>query len=316
MWSSIEEKIMFYNELSPEEQRDVEQHVREHPELAPLLDEAQAFAALLQEAHLLHADPPGDEALAYYIATRHVSRHPMPASLQEAFARIESRLTDDAPLRARYEELAGQMATLETASDPVEQFERLSGRRIAPVAQPAPATLSEAVAPPVMIYRLWGRLGQWAAAAVVFCLVFYGALAFVSQTSRSDLDRLAAFEDFEAEGLRMRGGVTPPDNVSSEELYQGALEHLRDARKHTLGLFPHYDQERLNEAADLLRRVVAQDPEESSLRAEANFILAKIHLSQEDVDGARAALQAVLAGSGWKATEASTLLEELQGLSN
>ena len=40
-----------------------------------------------------------------------------------------------------------------------------------------------------MIYRLWGRLGQWAAAAVVFCLVFYGALAFVSQTSRSDLDR-------------------------------------------------------------------------------------------------------------------------------
>ena len=37
----------------------------------------------------------------------------------------------------------------------------------------------------------------------------------------------------------------------------------------------------------LLRRVVAQDLEESSLRAEANFLLAKIHLAQEDVDGAR-----------------------------
>ncbi len=64
MWSSIEEKIMFYHELSPEEQRDLEQHVRGHPEMAPLLEETQAFAALLQEAHLLHAAPPGDEALA------------------------------------------------------------------------------------------------------------------------------------------------------------------------------------------------------------------------------------------------------------
>ena len=316
MWSRIEEKITFYHELSPEEQRDPEQHVREHPEMAPLLEEAQAFAALLQEAHLLHVAPPGDEALAYYIATRHVSRHPLPASLQDAFARIESRLTADASLRTRYEELARRMATLEAASDPVHQFERLSGRRIAPAAQPAPTTLSEAVAPPVVIYRLWGRLGQWAAAAVVFCLVFYGALAFVSQTSRSDLDRLAAFEDFEAEGLRIRGGVTSPGYVSSEELYDRALKQLRGARKQTLGLFTHSDQEQLNEAAGLLRHVVAQDPEESSLRAEANFLLAKIHLAQEDVGGARAALQAVLADSGWKASEAQTLLEELEALSN
>ncbi|MFB3133085.1 MAG: hypothetical protein ACE10K_11240, partial [Rhodothermales bacterium] len=220
---------MFYNELSPEEQRDVEQHVREHPELAPLLDEAQAFAALLQEAHLLHADPPGDEALAYYIATRHVSRHPLPDSLQEAFARIESRLTSDASLRTRYEKLAGRMALLETTSDPVEQFERLTGHRIAPAAQPAAETLPEtegtAGSAVAVIYRLWWRTGQWAAAAVIFCLALYGALALISQASRSDLERLAAFEDFEAEGLRMRSGVvTQPDYVSSEGLYERALE--------------------------------------------------------------------------------------------
>ena len=321
MWSSIEEKIMFYNELSPEEQRDVEQHVREHPELAPLLDEAQAFAALLQEAHLLHADPPGDEALAYYIATRHVSRHPLPDSLQEAFARIESRLTSDASLRTHYEKLAGQMARLEAASDPVEQFERLTGHRIAPAAQPAAETLPEtegtAGSAVAVIYRLWWRTGQWAAAAVIFCLALYGALALVSQASRSDLERLAAFEDFEAEGLRMRSGVvTQPDYVSSEGLYERALEKLRSARKHTLGLFPHYDHEQLNEAASLLRQVVAQDPVESPLRSEANFLLVKIHLAQEDVEGAKAALEAVLAGSGWKASEAQALLEKLEALSN
>ena len=78
MWSSIEEKIMFYNELSPEEQRDVEQHVREHPELAPLLDEAQAFAALLQEAHLLHADPPRRRSPR--LLHCHAAREPAPVT--------------------------------------------------------------------------------------------------------------------------------------------------------------------------------------------------------------------------------------------
>jgi len=309
---------MFYNELSPEEQRDVEEHVREHPELAPLLDEAQAFAALLQEAHLLHADPPGDEALAYYIATRHVSRHPLPDSLQEAFARIESRLTSDASLRTRYEKLAGRMALLETTSDPVEQFERLTGHRIAPAMHPAAepeteATASSAVA---VIYRLWRRTGQWAAAAVIFCLALYGTLALVSEVSRSDLERLAAFEDFEAEGLRMRGGVTQPDYVSSEDLYKRALPLLREARMHTFGLFPHYDQALLNEVAGMLERVVAQDPDDSALRSEANYLLAKIRLAQEDAAGAKATLEAVLVGSGWKTTEASALLKELEGLSN
>lgn len=314
MWSSIEEQLMVYHELSPEEQREVEQYVREHPEKTPLLEDARAFSALLQEANLLHADPPGDEALAYYIATRHVSTHEVPASLQAAFAQIEARLTTDEPLRARCEELVGRMATLEAASDPVEQFERLSGHRLAPEAAPATPSETEAAAPPV-IYRLWGRAGRFAAAAVVFCLVLYGALAFVSQASRSDLDRLAAFEAADTEGLRMRSGVvTQPDYVSSEDLYEQALEALQSARKHTLGLFPHYDQQQLDEAAGLLRSVVEQDPDDSPLRAQANFLLAKICLAQEDVAGARAALQAVLDGSGWKAPEARALLEKLDAL--
>lgn len=306
---------MVYHELSPEEQRDVEQHVEEHPELVPLLEEARALAALLEEARLLHADPPGDEALSYYIATRPMSQHPVPASLEEAFTRIETHLRDDLAVRTRYETLAGRMALLEASSDPVEQFERLSGHRIAPpVASSAPSE-TEAAAPPA-IYRLHGRAVSWAAAAVVFCLVIYGALAFISQTSRSDLDRLAAFEDIEPEGLRMRSGVvSQPDYVSAEDLYQGALEALRGARKHTLGLFPYYDHQRLDEAARQLQGVVDQDPEESFLRAEANFLLAKIHLAQEDVEAAKAALQAVVAGSGWKEAEARALLEKVEALS-
>ena len=131
MWSSMEDKILCYSELTAEERLEVEQYVQQHPEMQPLLEEAKAFTALLGEAHLLRTASPGDEALAYYIATRNVSPHAVPEPLDEAFAGIEQHLTDDTALRSRYAELVRRMAVLEAASDPVEQFERLSGRRLA-----------------------------------------------------------------------------------------------------------------------------------------------------------------------------------------
>lgn len=321
----MEDKLLVYSELPPEEQRAVEAHVAQHPELLPALEEARAFRELLQEARLLRADPPGDEALAYYLATRHVSPHPVPASLQDAFAGIEVRLTADASLRTRYEALSSRMAALEAASDPVEQFERLTGHRLPRQPQPAPGeraevlavseTASSATGRPAIL-RLWGQAGRWIAAAVVFLLALYGTLALVSHLSQSDLERLAALEGsaYDEEGLRMRSGVTLPGYASSEELYRRALPLLREARKHTVGLFPRYDQRLLSDAAGLLERVVAQDPAASPLRSEAYYLLAKVRLAQADVEGAKTALRAVLDGSGWRVPEASALLEQLGAL--
>ena len=300
---------------------------REDPpeDLLPGLEEAGAFRALLEEARLLRADPPGDEALAYYRATRQVSPHPVPASLHEAFARIGARLSEDASLRARSETLSRRMAALEAAGDPVEQFERLTGHRLPRGPQPAPEEPAEVVAASETatpapgrpaILRLWGQAGRWIVAAVVLLVALYGALALVSHLAQSDLKRLAVLEGaaFDGEGLRMRSGVTPPDYTSSEARYRQALPLLRDARKHTLGLFPRYDQRLLSDAAILLERVAAQEPAASPLRSEAQYLLAKVRLAQEDAEGAKAALRAVLSGSGWRVPEARALLEQIDAL--
>ncbi len=321
----MEDKILIYSELTPEEQREVERHVQEHPEMRPLLEEAKAFSALLGDARLLRADSPGDEALSYYIATRHVSREPLPPSLHEAFAGIEEKLTDDAALRTRYAELVRRMAVLEATTDPVKQFEQLSGRSL-PGAVPE-ALVSEADEPaeaevPVpkraVIHRLWWHAGRWAVAAVFFGVAVYGSLGLVSHFSQSDLDQLAALSTIEVQDFQMRGGSGEPvpDLVSSEELRDRAVLLLQEARTHTLGLFPHYDPATLSEAADLLQRVVEQEPETSTLRSDAYFLLARVRLAQKNVDGARAALHAVINGSGWKAVEAQALLNDLERLLN
>ena len=328
MWSSIEEMIEFYSELSPEERLRVEQHVQQHPELVPLLDEAKAFTALLGQARLLQADPPSDEALAYYVATRHVSPHPLSAPFDEAFARLESRLTDDASLRARYAEQVRRMAVLEANTDPVRQFEQLSGHSLGPPLSDRPAPDAEApteafAAPEAApaapaIHRLWRQVGRWAVAAVFLVVALYGSLGAVSHFSQSDLDRLAALPPaaLQAQNLQMRSGEPVPDYVSSDELHERALSLLQEARTHTLGLFPRYDQATLNEAAGLLQRVVDQEEANSPLRSEAYFLMAKIRLARKNVDGAKVALHAVIEGSGWKASEAQALLDDLEKLSN
>ena len=335
MWRSIEEKILFYSELSAEERHAVEEHVAEHPELQPLLEEAQAFAALVGEAQLLRADPPGDEALAYFIATRHLSSHPLSAPLQDAFDRIEARLKEDSLLQARHAELVRRMRVLEATSDPIKQFEALSQHTIPPPqpviedhlpvpgkdkvtgGQPVPPLRKVWGGKKSMVYRLWGHVGRWSAAAVVLVLALYGSLGLVSHFSQSDLDRLAVLEPSEllADAVQMRGGEPVPDLVTSDELYTRASALLREARTHTLGLFPHYDQATLDEAANLFERIIDQEEVGSPLQGEAYYLLAKVRLARKNVESAKVALRAVVEGGGLRATEAQALLVELQRLS-
>ena len=116
--------------------------------------------------------------------------------------------------------------------------------------------------------------------------------------------------------MQMRSGDLVPNYVTSDELHTRALSLLEESRTQTLGLFPRYDQATLREAAALLQRVIAQEDENSALRSQAYYLLAKIRLAQKNVDGAKVALHAVIDGPGWKAPEAQTLLDELEKLSN
>ena len=328
MWSNIEEQLLFYSELTPEERLQVDQQVQQHPELIAQLEAAKAFAALIKDAQLLQANPPGDEALAYYIATHRVSRQPLSAPLQEAFGRIEAALANDATLRARYVELVRRMATLEAASDPISQFEQLSGHQLPQTSYeaellngeentPSPVPF-EIMKPPdrrPVLRRLWVR-GRLAMAAVTLGVVLYGSLGLVSHFSQSDLDRLVDLDEemFALDDTRVRGDAGADDQDTADALYKRALPLLREARITILGLFPHYNAASLLEAADLLERVVQKEEEYSILRAEANYFLAQIRLAQKNTEGAKVALQAVIDGPGLWVREAQTQLDEINAL--
>ncbi len=321
----IEEKILLYSELSPEERKEIDAYVASHPELADLLEEVRAFEKLVKEARAFTGRPPDDSALAYYVATRFLERHPMPDGLREVFARIEAALKKDAVLRERYEVFERRMREIEAASDAVAQFERLAGYALEPpgAGEPRPPALrplkpsraaDRASRPPARIHRLAHRPMRRAVAASLALVVLYGALFVISETTRSSLDRtLRLDEDASAfYGPHVRSGNVGFLTDPADSLYFRAMETLGEARKSTLGLFPHYDAERLREAAGYLREVIGTVEPNSFLYLEAQFFLGKIYLAQGDLPAAEAAFEAVVKGQGSRMDEAREMLRMLR----
>lgn len=312
MHDSIKDKILLYPHLSPEGRRQVEQYVASHPEFEAMLEESKDVEAVLRAARFLDEDPPSDEALAYYVATRRMTRHVAPPALRDAFARIEARLRKEPSLRARCEELDRRLAALEAGTDAAEQFERLTGHTVEPLLESAPERPAPA-ADRTSLRRLL-YLGLRVAAVLLVGLIAYGALWQVSRQMQPTLQQVAAFtaKDFEMLGVRMRGAKPATPAVTPDALYQQALPFLQSARTTTLGLFPRYDQDDLAQAADLLDRAVAQEQEGTVLHLEATYLLGKIHLLQGDISGARAALQTVAARQDWRAEDAAALLDRIE----
>ena len=160
--------------------------------------------------------------------------------------------------------------------------------------------------------RLLGRvrrLAWWPAAAVLVVVFAYGSLSVGG--SPSDLDRLAQIDEAEVVIPNFRSSISPT-STRAQALYDQAVALLPEVRTHTLGFFTGYDQTVLAGAAGLLNQVVSLETDPSALQSQARFLLAKLALAGEDVEGAKRQLQAVLGGSGWKVTEARELLDALE----
>ena len=319
--STVEEKLWAYGLLSPEEQAEVDAFVAAHPEWAPAREQARALAGLLRDARLLDEAAPGDEALAYHLAARHLG--PPPPAWADAYRRIEERLEADPERRARYEDLERRFDELEAASDPVAQFERLSGYALDPptfAAPPAPGSQRAPDRVPRRTAQRRGRLprlARWTSAVALAAVGLYGALFALSYGTTPPNERLAAFEPEEVRpdiyGRRDRGSAPQAD--TTEALFLQALPLLQEARTSTLGLFPRYDEAKLQRAGRLLEQIIAQqDP--GFARAEAYYLLGKVRLAQGDVQGARDALRRVVtgegAGPGRQDDEARRILEALR----
>ncbi len=311
MSGSIEEKILLYSHLSPEERRDVERYVEAHPELEALLAESRTFEAVLSEARLLDEDPPGDDALAYYLLTHRLSRHPGPPSVQAAFERMQARLRTDPALRARGEALARRLAALEAGTDAVAQFERLTGHTLRLARREEPAA-PRGMAPRAPVSRS-ARRARRLASVLIAGVALYGSLWLAGRLARPEAHRVAAFDavDVAAQDLRWRSAGPSAGPASADDLYQQALVLLGDASVGTFGLFPRYDTDRLDRAAALLGQVVLEEDDGAPLQLEASYLLGKIHVLQGDVDQGRDVLRAVADRQRWRADDAATLLEAL-----
>lgn len=152
-------------------------------------------------------------------------------------------------------------------------------------------------------------------AACVALFVVYGGLALVShavQPERATLADLGRVPEA-YEGLRLRG-EGPADQTADQ--YALALEYLGEARSSVLGLFPSYNDDRLNAAAAELEGVIEASGEDSWEGLEALYILGKIRLYQNNTAEALWALQSVVALEGPHAAEARRLLDHLQDEAN
>lgn len=299
---SIQEKILLYFDLPEEEQAELLLQVSGNTELEALYAESQALHSLL--AASAQDVIPDASALTDFVLYSAMKAGNPPADLAAHYANIESAVRENPALLAQVETIRTSLRRLtETAEDPIARFDRLTAGPQAPAMKAA--SDREAIARRKSMRIL--RPMRWALAACVALVAVYGVLAIFSwqfQSERTQLSALHNAADVFQE-MTFRGESSEPASDALDE----SLELLQQARTSTLGLFPSYDEERL-EAAAVLAEQVALVREEPTLRSlRANYILGKIRTYQGRDAEATEALQKVVDGQGEGAEDARRLLD-------
>ena len=299
---SIQEKILLYSDLPEDEQAGVQQHIREHPELEALFAESQALHALLDAARE-DAIPDASALLDYVLFSAITAGNP-PADVAVRHARTEAAVHEHPELQAQVEAIRSSLHRLtETAEDPIARFERLTARNQGSFS--TPAADREAVARRQGM-RLVRPVRLALAAGLAFVAV-YGVLSVMSWRLQPERARLAGLHNaadvFEEMRFRGQSAEPPPDDLVE------SLEILREARSSTLGLFPSYDGDRLDAAAELAERVAADVDQATLRRIQAHYVLGKIRMYQGRDAEAVEAFQTVVDHRALGAEEARRLLD-------
>ena len=328
---NVEEQILSYPHLSAARQREIDVYVENHPEWASLLQDVRVIESLVRtEKERVVQDP----LLTTYVVVQRLHPRDVPTGLEKAFQRLEQKMEEEPALRERAESARENLEAAEAAVDPVAHFQELTDHSLDPDTVEKSETSShveQAVSDREAAYaedaasvrRGVERLLElplalrWAGAAVVLLLGVYVALFAASEASQSTLDRLAAVDLSNQvvdnyTSTSTRSALPSPDTLTTDQLYVDALTTLRKARNSTLGLFPNYDAEKLDQTEQLLNRVLDRTGAGSFLALESQFYLGKVHLAQGQVELARSNFQTVVEREGRMAEEARDILETLQ----
>lgn len=286
--SDLSDLIAAYPDLSAEDRARVDAQIGEHPRLAEAYAQARRLAAALDALQR----PASDLDRAH-----------------EAIGqRFRGEPVTDAEMRERLEALD------QDAADPIRQFEQLSGRpfdgRLT-----LPASGGDSASPPLALVDLKmaapSRRSTWLprlAAAATVVLVAYGALFGVSAASVSERAQVASLEEVAPVSLPALRGASAP----ATDRVRDALAAVRDARRSTLGLFPHYDTDALTAAAAELAAVAAEAPPQSWVSQEARLAQGRVLLYLErDIEAARV-LGTLLDDGSYRSGAARRLLDYIR----
>lgn len=297
--STIIQLLEQYPALTPSERSAVDARLEGQPEWAEAWAEARRLAAFADALDVTARD----------VARAAVDRR-MGYAVPDAEA-IDRAIAADPALAAEAARVSARLGEVETAAeDPIARFERLSGLTV-----PTPSSTSESspsegstavrplLTPRPAARRL--RLAPLAAAAGVL-IVVYGGLFVVSASSVSPRQQVAALSEVETtvpDALRGPGALADADDLAD------ALGPIDDARRSTLGLFPRYDADALDEAADALAAVARDADPRSWVSQEARLALGRVLVQQgRDAEAVRVLGGLVREGS-YRASLARRLLD-------
>lgn len=317
----VEERILAYPHLSPEEQREIELYVESNPEWAPLLRDVRT---LENRSELSTGNHEFGGLVATYVVMRRLHPEQVPSELQRAFRRLEARIEDDEALRDEVESARRRLAEAEESFSPIARFEELTGHSLEENPRSEKADTAErASADELALPQIFERVLEVPlvlrrlALAIVIVGVLYGGLFAVSTATQSSLERLAVvdgsddvIENYTSTQTRSAGTDLTTSSVDS--LYVEALSSLQAARSTTLGLFPRYDHASLTRSKQLLGRVLKGAEAGSFLALESHFYLGKIALAQGNAERARRHFATVVDGGGRKTKEAQRILRALE----
>ena len=176
------------------------------------------------------------------------------------------------------------------------------------------------------------RVGVCVAAVAAAMLVLYGALWMLGRAMQPEtvpLAQLGEYREFESQFASQ--AIEAKDARGGASFWAQAAEgasHLSNARRTTLGLFPHYDRTTVEQGVEHLQAAFAaselpptseaspdMQAERQPQRARMALLIAKGHLMLEDPDAARTWLGRVQQLGGSALTEeATTLLERIDAM--
>ena len=281
------EKIWSYGSLSDRERADVEKFVSVNEEYAPLLEDSKRLHALFEQAGVFASDSSDTIALAYLVAHDQLASGVAPGILEKAYERLYNKIETMPHALDRYTKVRERMEEVAESSDPISQFELLSGFSVdldysESEDRRRPRENRFVKDRPSVKRRSMRSLVPFRARAslvLIGCmLVFYISYSTnrIARNAFTSSDVLLIDVIVEKRGVDDYAKPVSPDVV-----FTFAQRALYESQKVWFGIYYSFDQQKLKEAEELLLRVRNNPSSSSFLLEESTYLLAKVYLAQK-----------------------------------